>query len=137
MRHPIARRLWVVLIGLLLGVIAVGGLSDAVNNFGAAETGLQRAFVPVQVAYGIASVFALASLTLSWRRSPIVFAVWGLIVTAAATLAPVAWGGAGLGPALAGGAVTAVVCALIVWGQARFVRSPTAPDSRDEPPAPA
>jgi len=100
---------------LLLVVAGVSGIREGVGGYHEAETGGQRFVMVIEIAYGVVSFVALYGLLAGprWAR-PAMF-LWGALVTLTAAVATVAFGGAGLFAAVAGGVSAAALCALAGW----------------------
>lgn len=104
-----------ILAGAVLLLTAVAGLRDGPGVYREATTGGQRLTGVAELGYSLVSVIALAGLLAGrvWARP--VMIVWAALVTTAAAVATVAWGGQGIGTAAVAGAFTAALCALLVW----------------------
>ncbi len=108
---------------LVLLATAITGFVDAGESAGYASTQLQGLAVITQSIYsflGLLGFFAVV-LRVCWTVS--VLALWAIAVTGAAGLAPVVWGGSGLGSGLAAAGGAGLFTALIVWAGWRAVAS--------------
>jgi len=104
---------WVAL--ALLVAISALGLQSAGSALDSAETGGQVVATAAQFGYALTGLLAAGALLgrRSWARRPLW--VWAGLVTLTAGMAPVVWGGAGLGAGFAAGAASAAVAAVVVW----------------------
>ena len=116
-------RLVLVVSTLLAGVWF--GVKEGFDGVGDAGTLSQKIAASLQVLYGVAALGCLVALFArpSWSR--VAFVLWTVILTAAASVASVAWGGSGWGTAALAGLGTAVVAGLVSWGAIAHLRRKT------------
>ena len=113
--------IWVVIIAALLLITTVAGFSDASENIPLVDTALQKLTLVFQFLYSVSGGLALIGLLTRQPWHTWALGIWAVSVTITATLAPPAWGNTGIGPALAGGAGTALVTGMILWWTRRIV----------------
>jgi hypothetical protein len=100
---------------LLLVVAGASGIGEVVGGYREAETSGQRFVMAVEIAYAVVGFFALYGLLAGRRWARPAMFLWGALVTLTAAAATVAFGGAGLLAAVAGGVSAAALCALASW----------------------
>jgi hypothetical protein len=100
---------------ILLVGLAYTGVSGAIGQYPGVHTTGQWFQTALQLVFGVFSIFALivAFRASRWRRA--VFAGFIASTTLASALAVTAWGGQGLGPALAAGVGAALITCGVVW----------------------
>ncbi len=105
-----------VLVGVMLAASAWLGVVEGYGSFRDSLTVGQRLCGGLQLLSGGFAGVALVALFV--RRVPLRPFLWGWIacVTGTATLAPIVWGGSGLGAGLAAGGATLVVAVLVWFG---------------------
>jgi hypothetical protein len=99
----------------LLLYLTWNGLAGGVRQLSEAHSLGQRLQTGAQIGYGLLSFAAVVSVFWARRWNLAVLACWSVCVTAAAGLAPVAWGGTGLLTGLIAGAATLAIAVLVVW----------------------
>ncbi len=117
------QRIGFVFVLVFLFLTGVLGTWNGLREWGDATSRLQHLAVATELAYGVLGI--LGAFALQARRSwtvPVLLG-WGGALTATGGLAPVAWGGAGLGAGLAAGVATALIAALVVWPARRALES--------------
>jgi hypothetical protein len=119
----------------LLFVTTVAGLSDAWDNRVAAETPLQRWFILPQLAYALTGLLAGVGVLGRRRWARWSLRAWGACITVAAGLAPIAWSGTGIGPALAAGVSAGAIATLLVLAAERLLHTRRHPAANPEPGA--
>jgi hypothetical protein len=114
--------LWMLFVAVLLAATTVAGLFDILDNFPFVDTPLRKLTLAFQVLYTLSGAIAVAGIFARrpWQTRAMV--TWAVTVTVTATVAPPAWGGTGIGPALAGGAATGFVTGMIVWWTHHILR---------------
>jgi hypothetical protein len=103
----------------MLLTTAYAGFDDAASNFRQVDSGLETLAVSTQLLYATLSVVGLVGLATKRPWTTAVLIGWAVAATTTATLATVAWGGGGLGPALAAGLGAAAITALVVWAASK------------------
>lgn len=91
------------------------GLRNGIAEWSDALTSEQRVATGTELAYGVLGLLAGVGLLLRrpWTRA--VLMAWAVAITATSGLAPMVWGGAGLGAGLAAGGGTALIAGGVVW----------------------
>lgn len=103
----------VVAMALLLS--GYNGIIEGIQATHVADTPGMKVATATQLLYGFAGIAAIAAIFLRRRLVLPILVAWGIAVVATGALAPVVYGGSSLGVGLAGGAVTAVVVAFVLW----------------------
>lgn len=105
-----------VLVLVLLAASAWLGISGGLNDLPEAGTSGQRVGAAGQFLYGVAAIPCVIALFShpAWFR--LAFAVWAVLLTVTAGMAPVVWGGTPVWQGVLAGAITAPVAALVCWG---------------------
>ena len=98
---------------LLLLLAGVSGMNEGLP--GQAATPGQWFVLVCETGYGVTSFVALYGLLSGRRWARPAMLLWGALVTAAAAVATIAFGDAGLPAAVVGGVATAGICALAIW----------------------
>jgi len=108
---------------LLLLVAGVSGVRNAIDEWPQAAGTGQKVATGSEMVHGVASGIALIGLGVrkAWAR-PALW-VWGGLLATTAGLAAAYWGSAPIAAALAGAAVTALICYVAV----RLALEPSAP----------
>ena len=120
---------WVVAIAVLF-LTGVAGLSDGPGDFRGANTGWQFTVAIGVTLYGVTGLVAAVGLALRKRWSLRVAQLWGAVITYTAAVASFAYTEAEVSvgtkafAAIAGGVVTAIIAALIVWAARVATRAP-------------
>jgi hypothetical protein len=104
---------WVA-VALLIAISALG-LQSAVSALDSVETVGQQVATAAQFGYALTGLLAAGALLgrRSWAHRPLW--LWAGLVTLTAGMAPVVWGGAGLGAGVAAAAASAAIAALVAW----------------------
>jgi hypothetical protein len=100
---------------LLLVVLAFTGISGGIQQLDSMHTTEQQIQTVLQFVFGVFSILALMVAFRASRFRRVAFLGFIISLTLAAGLAVTAWGGLGLGAALAAYASTAVIAYIIVW----------------------
>jgi hypothetical protein len=106
---------------VILVVLGYVGLPSAIEQLSSAQTAGQQIATATQFGYavlGLVAAGALVARRAQWAR-PLLWG-WAACLTTTGGLAPVVWGGAGVGAGLAAAAASALIAALVLWlGSAR------------------
>jgi len=113
--------LWIAFVVVLLCTTTVAGLFDVSDNIPIVDTALKKLTLVFQILYTASGAAAVIGLLTKQTWSVSALTTWAVTVTVTAGLAPPAWGGTGVGPALAAGGATALVTGMIVWWTQRIV----------------
>ena len=99
----------------LVLLLAWTGINGGINEIPQAATAGQRVQAYAQLAYGALSLAVLAAAFWARRLAQLAIAAWVASLTIAAFLAPIAWGGTGLGPGIAAGAASLAIGLAVGW----------------------
>jgi hypothetical protein len=99
---------------LILFGLSWTGVSGGVDQIPESDTPGQQAQTAAQIAYGLLSILTIVTTFRGhrWRRP--IRAGWVVAVTVAGGLAPVVWGGSGLGIGLLAGAASLLIALAII-----------------------
>ena len=117
--------IWIIFVVALLCTTTVAGLFDVTDNIPVVDTSLKKLTLVFQVLYTVLGAVAAVAIVARRPWQTWALGAWAVSVTITAMLAPPAWGGTGIGPALAAGAATGLVAGLIAWWTHRIMRLPT------------
>lgn len=126
-----ARRLLRIAIALLLLASGLLGAQSGVADVGSADSPARAAAAAVELLYAVLGVLAAPGLVLRRPWASLLVPAWAVAATATAALAPVVWGSAGAGAAVAAGGLTAAVAGAIAWA-ARWSLSDPGDDVQEE-----
>ncbi|HEV8357204.1 MAG TPA: hypothetical protein VGQ17_10610, partial [Gemmatimonadales bacterium] len=101
-------------VGIALLLTGYNGLIEGINATHVADTPGMKVATATQLLYGFAAVAAIAAIFVRRRLVFPILVGWGIALVLTGALAPVVYGGSSLGVGLAGGAVTAVLVALVL-----------------------
>jgi hypothetical protein len=121
-------KLWHKLRFLLIAAVLVLtgylGIQEGINAVGDASSLGQKVAAVTQLLYGLFAVAAFVAALAKHRSTFVLLAIWGLMLTATAALAPVVWGETDLRPAAIAGFCAAVIAGLVLWGWRYHARPP-------------
>jgi hypothetical protein len=103
-------------VGIASLVVVSGlGLQSALEALEAVVTQGQRIAIVTQFGYALVGMVAAVAVVTrrSWARASLW--LWAGLVTVTGGMAPMVWGGTGIGPALVAAAATAAIAALVLW----------------------
>lgn len=106
---------WLVFSLVILAGFAVLGAWNGFNDLGDATTRLQFITSVAQVAYGVLAFLAIPALLIGWRGLRPLLQLWVAAVTLTGGLAPMAWGGASVGAAIAAMILSCVIALTVIW----------------------
>ncbi len=109
------RRLLLAIAVLCLLFLGWNGLVGGVHQLPQAQTTGQTIQTFAQLGYGLLSLFGIVTTFVGHRWSSAVLAGWAVCLTAAAGIATVAWGGAGVMTGMAAAGAAFLVAAAIIW----------------------
>ena len=115
-------------VGTLLAA-AWFGVKEGLDGIGDAGTLGQKIAISLQLGYGVAALGCLLAVFAHPSWSGVVFLVWTVVLTAAASAASVAWGGTGWGTGALAGLVAAALAGLVSWGAIAHLRGRRAPST--------
>ena len=118
----VTRWVRILLVIAVLLFFAYNGLVEVRNALRSMTTPGQKVVTATQLAYGVLSVLALASMRIRPRMTTPLLIAWAIPLVATAALAPVVYGGLGLGAGVGGGLVGLILAALTVRGWKRHYR---------------
>lgn len=72
-----------------------------------------------QAAYAVLGIASFAGILIRHPKTKYLLTGWGIALSVTGTLAPVAWGGTGIGVAVASFVASAIIAGLVVWGGLR------------------
>jgi hypothetical protein len=106
---------WLILALFLLAGFGVLGVSNGFGDMDNAGTNGQRLAATCGMAYGVLGLLAIPALLTGWRGLRLILRLWLITVTLTGGLAPIVWGGAGVGAGIAGAILAAVIALAVVW----------------------
>jgi hypothetical protein len=111
----------VVVVLLLLGCVWLG-IKEGIDGSLDATTPLQRIAGGTQVLYGIGAIAALAGIYLraSWLKAALTG--YGVALALTGGIAPIAWGGTGIGVGVTTAITSGGIAIFIGWGALAHVR---------------
>lgn len=115
---------WLGLSLILLGGLGIQGTWSGIGDLQNAATRLQFISSTMQIAYGVLALIAIPALLINWRGLKAVLQSWLVAIVSTGGLAPVAWGEASAGTAIAALILTFVIALAIIWVVRRAQVSP-------------
>jgi hypothetical protein len=125
------RRLRLLLVVTALLAAVWFGVKEGLDGVGDAGTLGQKIAASLQVLYGVAALGCLFALLVRRSWSRVSFVIWTAVLSAAAGVASVAWGGTGWGTAALAGLGAAAIAGLVSWGAIAHLRGKTAASTSD------
>ncbi len=108
---------------VLLLALAALGLNGAIHELSSADTSGQQIATATQFGYAILGIVAAGALLTRRGWAQTTLWLWAGLITITGGLAPVVWGGAGVGAGLAAGVVSAAIGGFVIWLAGRSASS--------------